>query len=415
MTVCVVGLGKVGLPLAVQYASRGLDVIGCDIDASRVDRINAADCPVVGEEGLEDGLRAALKAGRLRATAGTAAGVAESDVVVLIVPVGLTEGKEPDLSHLDAALDAVAAGLRPGTLVLVESTVPVGTTRGRVGAALADRGALLAASPERVSSGHIFRDLRTYPKIIGPLDEASWSRAEDFYREAIEPPCLLRVRDPETAEFAKLAEGVYRDVNIALASELARYADALGIDVTEAFDAANSQPYSHIHQPGVGVGGHCVPVYPHFLPRDAQLAIPAAAREINDSMARYAVDKLANALGSLDGATVLILGLAYRPDVKEAAHSSAFLLVDALRERGARPLVHDPLFSEDEVRAFGLAPPDAFPPVRVDAIIVQALHQAYRALDWRSFAGCRAVLDGRNALDRSQIEAAGLRYLGIGR
>ena len=156
-------------------------------------------------------------------------------------------------------------------------------------------------------------------------------------------------------------------------------------------------------------------MYPHFLPSEASLRLPAVAREINDSMAAYAVEKLERALGSLQGTTVLILGLAYRPNVKEAAHSSAFLLVEALRKRGAWPLVHDPWFSDDEVRALGLEPPDSFPPPRVDALIVQALHDAYRDLDLRSFAGCRAVLDGRNALDPAQVEAAGMRYLGIGR
>ncbi|MEX0785738.1 MAG: nucleotide sugar dehydrogenase [Dehalococcoidia bacterium] len=412
--VAVVGLGKIGLPLAVQYASRGLSVVGCDVDADVVVRINAADCPVVGEEGLADGLTAALDAGLLRATGDTSEGVRESDVVVIIVPVGLTPGSAPDFSHLDAAVEAVRAGVRPGTLVVVESTVPVGTTRGRVGMALGD-GVLLAASPERVFSGRVFEDLRTYPKLIGPLDEASWSSAESFYSAALEAPWLLRLRDPETAEFAKLAEGLYRDLNIALADELARYADSLGIDVTEAIEAANSQSYSHLLQPGVGVGGHCLPVYPHFLPASAGLRLPAAAREINDAMASYGVAKLEGALGSLKDATVLILGLGYRPNVKEAAHSSALLLAEALRERGARPLVHDSLFSEGEIRALGLEPPGEFPTPGVDAIILQAAHSAYAGLDFASFAGCRAVLDGRNALDRAAVEATGMRYLGIGR
>jgi nucleotide sugar dehydrogenase len=250
MRVAVVGLGKVGLPLAVQYASRGLSVTGCDVDAAKVERINAGDCPVEGEEGLEDGLRSALEAGRLQATPDTATAVAASDVVVIIVPVGLTPAREPDFSHLDAALAAIARGIRPGTLVCVESTVPVGTTRGRAGGAL-PAGVLLAASPERVSSGRILRDLRAYPKIIGPLDDESWSEAEAFYGAALEAPCLVRVRDPETAEFAKLAEGVYRDVNIALASDLARYADRLGIDAAEAFAAANSQPYAATACPSI--------------------------------------------------------------------------------------------------------------------------------------------------------------------
>lgn len=413
MNVCVVGLGKIGLPLAAQYASRGLSVIGCDIDAARVAQINTGGCPIAGEEGLEDALAVAVRDKRLRATTDTAGAVGESDVVVLIVPVGLTPDRRPDFTHLDGAVESMRAGLRPGTLVVVESTVPVGTTRGRVGAKLGSD-ILLAASPERVSSGRIFRDLRSYPKVIGPIDDASWHRAEAFYSAALEAPCLLRVRDPETAEFAKLAEGIYRDVNIALADELARYADASGVDATEAFAAANSQPYSHLHQPGVGVGGHCLPVYPHFLPDDSGLRLPSAAREINDAMAAYGVEKLERALGTLQHTTALILGLAYRPNVKEAAHSSAFALVEALRARGARPLVHDPWFSDEELRALGLEPPETFP-APVDALIVQALHDAYRDLDFAAFAGCRAVLDGRNALDPALVERAGLRYLGIGR
>ncbi len=417
MRVAVVGLGKIGLPLAVQYASRGLSVIGCDIDAAKVEQINAGRCPIAGEEGLEEGLQQAVRAGSLRATNDASSAVAESDVVVLIVPVGLTLERAPDFSYLDAATQAVAARLRRGTLVLVESTVPVGTTRQRVGVALQARAGdvLLAASPERVSSGRIFRDLRTYPKIIGALDDRSWQRAEQFYSAALEAPCLLRVRDPETAEFAKLAEGIYRDVNIALASELARYADDFGIDTVEAYAAANSQPYAHLHQAGVGVGGHCLPVYPYFLPQDGSLALPSLAREINDAMARYGVERLERAIGSLRGAMVLILGLAYRPNVKEAAHSSALLLSEALRERGARPLIHDPLFSDEEVRALGLEPSDRLPPAHVDALVVQAWHDAYRDLDLRSFAGCRAVLDGRGALDRDAVEATGMLYVGIGR
>ena len=294
MNVAVVGLGKIGLTLAAQYASRGLSVIGCDIDAALVESVNAGHCPFDGEEELEERLAAALRVKRLTATTDTAAAVATSDVVVLIVPVGLTSeqapgGRTPDFAHLDAATADITRGLKPGTLVVVETTVPVGTTRNRVGAALAnaDRPLLLAASPERVSSGRIFRDLRTYPKLIGAIDEASWTKAEAFYSAALEAPSLLRMRDPETAEFAKLAEGIYRDVNIALAGDLAHYADAVGVDVTEAIAAANSQPYSHLHQPGVGVGGHCLPVYPYFLPKGSGTRLPLAAREINDGMAAY--------------------------------------------------------------------------------------------------------------------------------
>ena len=417
VAVAVVGLGKIGLTLAAQYASRGLSVIGCDINAALVESLNAGHCPFDGEDELEERLTAAFRDKLLTATTNTAEAVAKSDVVFVIVPVGLTGDQTPDFEYLDAAIADVARGLRSDTLAVVEKTVPVGTTRGRVGQALAKGGhpLLLAASPERVSSGHIFRDLRTYPKVIGAMDDASWAKAEAFYSAALEAPSLLRVRDPETAEFSKLAEGIYRDVNIALAGELARYADAAGIDVTEAIDAANSQPYSHLHQPGVGVGGHCLPVYPYFLPADSRAKLPFAAREINDGMAAYGVSKLEQALGSLEGATVLVLGLAYRPNVKEASHSSALLITEALRARGATALIHDPLYSDAELAALGLDPVAGLPPEHTDAVIVQAWHDAYQDLDFATFSGCKVVLDGRNALDRERVEAAGVRYLGIGR
>ena len=415
MNVSVVGLGKVGLPLAVQYASRGCSVIGCDIDAALVNAVNNGQCPIDGEEGLEELLSAAIQDGSLTATTDTATAVADSEIVVIIVPVGLTDGRSPDFSHLDAAVGAIGRGIQENTLVLVETTVPVGTTRERVGGSLAkeEHQVLLAASPERVTTGQIFRDLRTYPKIIGAVDEASWLKAEAFYSQALEAPCLLRVRDPETAEFSKIAEGVYRDVNIALAGELARYADSIGVDVTEAIEAANSQPYSHIHKPGVGVGGHCLPVYPYFLPEGA-LRMPDAARKINDAMAGYGVAKLEEAIGSLRGKDVLILGLAYRANAKEASHSSTVLIAKALEERGARPLVHDPLFSPEEIRALDLEAVTALP-APCDAIVVQAWHDEYHNLDLAAFSGCRAVLDGRNVLERAAVEAAGMLYIGIGR
>jgi nucleotide sugar dehydrogenase len=418
--VCVVGLGKIGLPLAAQYASKGLSVVGCDPDAELVAMVKVGRCPLVGEKGLARAISRAVAAGSLDATTDTAAAVREAQVVVVIVPVGLTPDRRPDFSRLDGAAAAVARGLRPGTLVILETTAPVGTTRGRLGPALEASGLRMGAdfrlaySPERVSVGRIFADLKRYPKVVGGIDETSRDAAVAFYRRALDAS-VMTVRDVETAEFVKLAETTYRDVNIALANELAVYADRQGLDAAEAFAAANSQPYSHLHQPGVGVGGHCIPVNPHLLMGENPLRLLADAREVNDGMAAYGVGKLEEALGGLRGRTVLILGLAYRPNVKEAAGSSTFSLARELEARGASALVHDPLFSAREVEAAGLRPAQPFPPPEVDAVVIQALHDQYRDLDLGAFAGCRAVLDGRNALSRSDVEAKGMLYLGIGR
>ena len=419
--VCVVGLGKIGLPLAVQYASRGLRVVGCDVSAEVVEAVNRGQSPIAGEEELDERLAAAVGQGLLRATIDTAAAVAGSGTVVIIVPVFLTAANVPDLSVLDAATEVIARGLQKDTLVLVESTMPVGTTRGRVGTGLEASGLTmgrdfrLAYSPERVYSGRIFADLRTYPKVVGGIDEESTQAAARFYSQAL-GAAIITVRDAETAEFVKLAESVYRDANIALANELARAAAQAGVDVGEAIAAANSQPFSHIHQPGVGVGGHCMPVNPYFLIDGLGPApLTSLARQVNDGMAQYAQERLAAALGGLSGCRVLILGLAYRANVKESIYSSALLLSRVLSEAGAAVLVHDPLFSPQEIEELGLRPASLVPPPAVDAVVVQAFHDEYRGLDLSVFQGCRAVLDGRNVLSRQAVEACGMKYLGIGR
>jgi nucleotide sugar dehydrogenase len=214
----------------------------------------------------------------------------------------------------------------------------------------------------------------------------------------------------------KLAETTYRDVNIAYANELARYAARHGIDVAEVIGAANSQPYSHIHQPGVGVGGHCIPVYPHFLFNgDPELRIPPLAREINESMAAWTIDQVEDRIGSLDGEAVLVLGVAYRGDVREDAFSSAFGLRDELLAAGARIYAADPYFEADHLRKLGFEPYDMAAPVPVRAAILQASHRDFLELDPARIPGLELIVDGRNVLEPSRWRAAGVKYVGIGR
>lgn len=422
--VAVIGLGKMGLPMAAHYASNGARVYGVDIDERVVEAVNRGECPIVGEPGLPEAISAAHENESLRATTDTAVAVRESDVVILIVPVGIDSESRVDFSHLDAAAQAVGEAMRPGQLVVLETTVPVGVTRHRLLPRLLDASGLaadevrVAFSPERVSSGSVFRDLTTYPKLVGGLDEASGDAAVAFYQGALRAE-VRQLASAETAEFAKLAESIYRDVNIALANELAVAADSLGVDYREAAAASNTQPYSHLHAPGVGVGGHCIPVYPYFLMEAGNQPLVALSRKINDSMAAYAVEyveaELRQITGSgLDGSSVLVLGLAYRAGVKEATLSSTLLLVKALEAKGARVLLNDPLFGHDELRARGFEPSRLPPQEPVDAVILQAAHREYAALDYRAFAGCKVLLDGRRALDRERVEAAGIRYLAIG-
>jgi nucleotide sugar dehydrogenase len=220
----------------------------------------------------------------------------------------------------------------------------------------------------------------------------------------------------EAAEFAKLADTTYRDVNIALANEFARYADRIGVDVTEVIAAANSQPYSHIHQPGLGVGGHCIPVYPHFLLDQApELSLVARAREVNDGQVDLAIDTLRAALGSLDGAGVVVLGLTYRHGVKELAYSRAIPLIERLRGTGARVFGFDPLLGADEVGDTGAEPwvwGSVTPGVR--AIVTQTADPRWLELDATWFPDLAVVLDGRNSLGPLATPTGVIRR-GIGR
>jgi nucleotide sugar dehydrogenase len=418
----VVALGKIGLPLAVQIARAGHDVVGCDIDGRIVELVNAARAPFPGEAGLEEALAEVVGAGRLRATTQTTEAVAAgADLVVAVPPLLVDADARPDWRALDAVLGDVGAGLRAGTVVSVETTLPVGTTRGRIAPALERHSGLRAElnfhavfSPERVFSGRVFADLATYPKLVGGLSEAGERRGVELYASFLEAE-VRAMGSAEAAELTKLAETTYRDVNIALANELARFADRAGIDLERVIAAANSQPFSHLHRPGVAVGGHCIPVYPRFLlASDPEATLPRAARAVNEAMPAYTVAALDGLLDcGLAGERILVLGVAYRGDVKETAFSGAFALRDALAAAGAEPVVADPLYDDGELAALGFAAWDGGP---VAGAIVQADHAAYRALGPQDLPGVRAVLDGRGILDAAPFAAAGVsvRRLGQG-
>ncbi|MGH2510070.1 MAG: nucleotide sugar dehydrogenase, partial [Ktedonobacteraceae bacterium] len=430
--VAVVGLGKIGLPLAVQYARHGKRVLGCDINPRVVERLNAGQSHIQEEAELAREVPRLVQQGLLAATTNITEAVRQSAVVVVIVPVIVDAQFEVNFAGIDATTRAIGAGLQPGTLVIYETTVPVGSTSGRFAQILAEASALkvgqdffLAYSPERVSSGSLFRDLRVYPKVVGGVNAQSTTAALSFYRSVLDAE-VIEMASTDEAEFVKLIETTYRDVNIALANEFARFADARGLNVASAIAAANTQPYSHIHTPGVGVGGHCIPVYPHFLIASLQaiqqtaaipnmLLLPRIARRINASMEEYAVARVEASIGSLTGRSVLILGVAYRGNVREVAFTSAQRLQEALLVRDAFVYVDDPLFREQELRTLGYTPLITIEQEReISAIILQANHQAYQSLDFSRFPNCQVVLDGRQALKRECIEALGMRYITIG-
>jgi nucleotide sugar dehydrogenase len=428
-TVAVVGLGKIGLPLAVQYALHGHHVIGCDINPGVVELVNAGKSPVLEEPELAADMARVVEGGLLSATLQTTEAVRNAEVVVIIVPVVIDALHEVSFDGIDASTREIGAGLQPGTLVIYETTLPVGTTSRRLRRILestsnlqAGRGFYLAYSPERVSSGSIFRDLRTYPKIVGGIDMQSTKVAVAFYRSVLDAE-IITMSSSDEAEFVKLIETTYRDVNIALANEFACFADAHGLNVAAAIAAANTQPYSHIHSPGVGVGGHCIPIYPYFLLAGVEktlysdypmLMLPRYARQINDAMAEYAVRRIEGITGPLAGQSVLILGVSYRGDVREVAFTSAKLLQDALLAHGATVYADDPLFSADELHTLGYTPFTSLVEGEIRAIILQANHKAYQSFDFNRFASCQVVFDGRYALYHEKVEELNVRYAFIG-
>ncbi|MBC9718169.1 nucleotide sugar dehydrogenase [Streptomyces sp. TRM66268-LWL] len=413
MRICVVALGKIGLPLAVQFASKGHEVTGADVDERVVALVNDGAEPFPGEHDLDVRLKEAVAQGRLSATTDTAAAVAGAEAVVLVVPLYVCADGTPDFGWMDAATREVARGLRSGTLVSYETTLPVGTTRSRWAPMLEEGSGLRAGrdfslvfSPERVLTGRVFADLRRYPKLVGGLDEASARAGAVFYEQVLDfdvrddlprPNGVWDLGSAEAAELAKLAETTYRDVNIGLANQFARFADRSGIDIRAVIEACNSQPYSHIHQPGIAVGGHCIPVYPRmYLWNDPSATVVAAAREANAAMPGYAVTRLAEAYGELAGAEVLVLGAAYRGGVKETAFSGVFGVVGALRSAGAVPYVADPLYTDAELAGLGLTPHAG---QQVTALVVQADHEEYATLGAEDFPGVRVLVDGRRVTD----------------
>ncbi len=431
MRIAVIGLGRIGAPLAAQFAAKGHAVMGVDTNTAVVAAVNEGREPFPGEADLDATIRAARAAGTLSATTRHADAVAGADVVVIVVPLLVDEQTwAPDFAIMDGATRQVAACLTRGTLVSYETTLPVGTTRNRWKPMLEDGSGLVEGedfhvvfSPERVLTGRVFHDLRRYPKLIGGLSPAGNERARAFYEAVLEfdeRPDLTRANgvwdlgSAETAELAKLAETTYRDVNIGLANQFARFAGDVGVDIHKVIEASNSQPYSHIHTPGVAVGGHCIPVYPRlYLAGDPEATIVRAARDVNASMPAYTVSLLEAALGGLTRRTVAVLGAAYRGNAKDTVLSGVYPVVESLMVGGADVVVHDPYHSDDELRSLG------FIPFRrgtaVDGVLVQSDHREYREWGVDDVPGAGAIVDGRNITDPNRWAGVTRIVVGVGR
>jgi UDP-N-acetyl-D-mannosaminuronic acid dehydrogenase len=417
--VAVYGLGKMGLPLASVFAEVTGNVVGVDIDSEVVETINDGDCHVKREPGLDDLVADLVAEDALQATTDPAEAATDASVHVVIVPTPITDENEPDLSILDAVVEDIAEGLSPGDQVVVECTVPPRTTEDRVQSQLIEQSGLeegefgLAFCPERTSSGRALEDIRgAYPKVVGGVDEESTRVARLIYEE-INDAGVIPVSDTTTAECVKVFEGLYRDVNIALANELGTFTDEFGIDVREAIEVANTQPFCDIHDPGPGVGGHCIPFYPYFVidPFETDAPMLETARRVNDSMPGFTVEKLREEFDAeglaMAEASVLVLGLTYRPGVEEIRASPSIAIAAQLSENGADVYGVDPML--DDYEAFDLEPLDLddIYTRSFDAVILATPHSDFESIEWDNLhrdGGNLFVLDGRDVLEQSAID-----------
>ena len=419
MNIAVVGMGKIGLPLAVQYAKKGNIVIGIDINPKTVELINKGLEPFPEEAHLKEYLADVVSKSLLKATLDYAEGIKTADVVVVVVPLFVNDKAEPEFSAMDQVTALIGSNLKKGSLICYETTLPIGTTRTRFVPSLERQSGLKAGidfnvvfSPERVFTGRIFEDLRKYPKIVGGITHECTNKGLGFYTQVLDfdkredlakPNGVWAVESTESAEFVKLAETTYRDVNIALANQFAMYADKIGVNVYQVIEAANSQKFSFIHQPGISVGGHCIPIYPQFyLWSDPEASIVRKAREANSQMPTYFINEILKSFSTLKNLRVLILVISYRANVKEIAFSGAIELKNLLVESGAKVFAIDPFYTKNEINEIGFEYEEDLSK-EFDAVILHTNHREFSEIDFKKFSKGTKLLDGRNFYSKEKV------------
>jgi UDP-N-acetyl-D-glucosamine dehydrogenase len=409
MSVGVIGLGYVGLPLAVAFAEAGETVIAVDIDRAKVDAIQA------GESYIEDISSERLAAVRDKILAGTDwAPLAEADAVLICVPTPLTPNREPDLSALLSAGQALAEVVRAGQVVVLESTTYPGTTREQL-VPLLEQGGLrvgedlhVAFSPERVDPGRTDYTLRNTPKLVGGMTPECTERAAQVYSGICDE--IIRISTPEVAEMAKLLENIFRSVNIALVNELAILADRMEIDIWEVVDAAATKPYGFMRfDPGPGMGGHCLPVDPFYLAwraREFHMATEfiELAGKINQQMPYYCVERIEQALNDVEkpvrGSRIAILGVSYKGGVGDVRESPALRIIEVLAARGAVLSYHDPFVPSLPDYDLQSSPLDDV--LDADAIVLVTAHPD---LDYRAIvSSARLFIDLRGKTRGLRVE-----------
>jgi UDP-N-acetyl-D-glucosamine dehydrogenase len=415
MNVGIVGLGYVGLPLALSFCEAGHTVIGVDVDSRKIATLER------GESYIEDVSPESLHAVRERLVpTGRFAALSRCDAVIIAVPTPLTRNREPDLGPLVAATAALTTVLQQGQLVVIESTTYPGTTRERIIPLLEESGLAagrdfnIAYSPERIDPGRTDYTMRNTPKVVGGLTYACLDRASSLYEEICDQ--VVRVSTPDVAELTKLLENVFRSVNIALVNELAMLCDRMEIDIWEVVDAASTKPYGFMRfEPGPGMGGHCLPVDPFYLTwraREFDMATEfiELAGKVNQNMPYFCLEKIERALNdasrSVRGSRIVVLGASYKRGVGDIRESPALKIMELLLARGADVVYHDPYVPE--LSGLGLRSVEL--PEALDGVDLAVIVTAHPGVDHEAIAASVPLLVDFRGVTR-HLQAAGVVQL----
>lgn len=428
--ITVIGLGYVGLPTAVNFAENGFNVIGVNRTQSKVDLINAGGCYLT-DLNLAERVKKLVELRKLTATIDTAEATRKSDVIIITVPTPITADKRPDLSFIISAGQAIAQGLSPESLVVLESTVFPGVVDDVLKPILEDSGLKagvdfgLAYCPERYNPGDVDHNIRDVVRIVGGITP-EWAEATaQLYKSNAKD--VVVVKDIRTAEAAKVIENIQRDLNIALMNELALIFERLHIDIMDVIKAASTKWNFNVYYPGAGVGGHCLPVDPYYLVHKAEelgyhSQVITAGRAINDFMPLHVVQLLVDALNeqerAVNGSKIAVLGLSYKENIGDCRESPSEVFVGELNKRGARVHLVDPYIDEQTLRALAIPEATAYDALAgADALVLMTAHRNFAGLDLRKIKKLMRtpiIVDGRRFFDPGKASTLGFFYKGVG-
>ena len=435
ISVCVIGIGRIGLPTALSFANSGISTIGVDINSKLVEMINSKIFPLKDEPGYDVIFDKVINEKKFRATTNFSEGVNSSDVIVLSLPTPMNDQNIPDYSALLSVAKRLHDEMFDGKLIIIESTVEPGFVEtdflkileGNDEKLKLGKNFSLGVCPETANPGQILNDFERLPRLVGAMDKSTQTLIIKIYKHVFTVD-LLPMPDCKTANAVKLTTNVFRDLNIAFVNELALIFEKAGIDIMTVLEAAKTKYNFQVHYPSAGVGGPCLPVNSYQMINFAKnftsktFELVENGRKINEKMPYHTVNLLEDALNEinkpLSGSSILVFGVSYKPDVKDIQISPIEKIIDILKEKGANILIYDPYFKNSEV--FGIKTLDDFVQNLgiLDGLIIATAHKEFHNIDpefLKSKMKNPIVIDSKNIIDQHLAKKAGLIYRGIGR